>query len=903
MPSENKLWWGLSVEQIIKELGSDLQKGLSTTEAKNRLESFGPNLLPEPKPPSAWKIFFRQFSSLIIWILIVAAGIAGFAGEWINTIAIFMIVILNAFIGFVQEFKAEHSLASLKKLTVSTCKVVREGILKTIASKEIVPGDLILLEAGDLIPADGRLVQSFQVSTQEASLTGESLPIYKTIAPIEKVELPIGDRKNIVFMGTVVLSGKGYMLVTATGTNTELGRIATLLSRTQEEPTPLQIRLQELGRRLVYICLGIVAVVFVLGILRGISFLDVLLTATSLAVAAVPEGLPAIVTISLAIGVKKMVKRKALIRRLPSVETLGCVSVICTDKTGTLTRNEMTISKIWADREIFDVSGMGYQPEGNISLKSHRVSMEEFPGLKRLLEISLLCNNANLVKTDQEWQITGDPTEGALIVAAKKVGMDKQEWEANHPLIGEIPFDSDRKRMSILRKTPEGNILFVKGACDLILNLSQFILLLGKIVPLTSELKKEILSAQDKLASQALRILAMAYKDLGSDQNYDASLENNLIFVGFVAMMDSPRPEAKSAVQKCQKAGIVPIMITGDYKDTAEAVAKELGFITEGSLAISGEQLQHMSDEELKASLRNIRIYARVSSEHKLRIVHAWKNAGEIVAMTGDGVNDAPAIKEANMGIAMGIKGTDVTKEAADMIIIDDNFASIVNAVEEGRGIYDNIIKFVNYLLSSNIAELMVIFVGMAQNLKDPLGNPFIPLSAVQLLLLNLVTDGFPAIALGMDPFDPKAMERPPRKVSEPILSARFSLQLFSISAVIAAGALTACYIGLQTSAALGQTMTFTTLVVLELVRVQMVRSQYNIGFFSNKWIIFALVSSLLLQIMFVYIPSLQKAFGTVALEGKDWGIIAIIAIGTALAGSLINRFFKKFFSPPIPIP
>lgn len=893
MSVDKKFWWSFSTKQVYEELSTVPNQGLSSAIAKARIQTHGLNELPEAKPPSIFKLFFNQFSSFIVWILIIAAAIAGVLGEWVDAIAILVIVILNAILGFVQEINAERSLAALKKLATPTCKIIRDGVLQTIFSREIVPGDLILLEAGDLVPADGRVTQSVQLSTQEASLTGESLPTHKMIDPLANIELPIGDRKNMVFMGSVVLSGKGHMIATETGINTELGKIASLLSQHKEEQTPLQIRLEQLGRRLVFLCLGIVAVVFVLGLLRGNSFIDVLLTATSLAVAAVPEGLPAIVTISLAIGIRKMAKRRALIRRLPSVETLGCASVICTDKTGTLTKNEMSVRKVWVNKEWIEVSGTGYAPEGNYELKSQIILPKDVPELRRLLEIGLLCNSANLVHSEQGWEITGDPTEGALIVAAEKGKIRRQEIEEGNPIVGEIPFDSERKRMSVLRKTPEGNILFVKGAPDLLLSLSQSVLIQGEKIPLTSNIRNEISEANRAAASTALRVLAMAYKEV-SDSSIDESMEEDLTFVGLMAMMDPPRPEAKQAIQTCKKAGIITVMITGDHKDTAEAVAQELGLMTRESRAISGVELQQMSDDELKQSLRRICVYARVSAEHKLRIVRAWRSLGEIVAVTGDGVNDAPAIKEADIGIAMGIKGTDVTKEAADMIITDDNFASIVNAVEEGRGIYDNITKFVNYLISSNIAEIMVIFAGMAIGFKDPLGNPFVSLSAVQLLLLNLVTDGFPAIALGMDPVDPKAMQRLPRKASEPILSARFSLQLFLVSVLIASGTLVSCHFGLRTSSALAQTMAFTTLVVLELVRVQMVRSQYHIGFFSNRWIIGALVSSLLIQLIIIYFPPLQMVFGTVALGLKEWGVIAVVAFVVGVGGVAINRLFRK---------
>lgn len=894
MSKNKKLWWSFPEKQIYKELDTDPNQGLSSSVAKTKLEDYGFNELPEPPPPSTFKLLLSQFSSPIIWILILAAVIAGILREGVDTIAILVIVILNGIIGFVQEINTERSLSTLKKTATPNCKVIRDGVLQTILSKEIVPGDLILLEAGDLVPADGRVIQSIQLSIQEASLTGESLPVYKTIAPLAQSELQIGDQKNMAFMGTIILSGKGRMVVTTTGLNTEIGKIASLLSRGKEEQTPLQIRLAGLGRQLVFLCLFIVAIVFILGIFQKDSFIDVLLIATSLAVAAVPEGLPAIVTIALAIGVRKMAKQKALVRRLASVETLGCASIICTDKTGTLTKNEMSVKKIWVNQEQIDLSGIGYTPVGNFTLNSQTLSLSAFPELKRLLETGILCNNANLIQKSQDWEITGDPTEGALIVAAEKGGLKKQELEIANPLLEEIPFNSERKRMSVLRKTPEGNVLFVKGAPDLILDRCQTVLLKREQVPLTPLLKQEILKANHGFAAEALRVLAMAYRNIASNKSIDESMEDNLTFIGLVAMMDPPRPEVQQAVQICMEAGILPVMITGDHKDTAEAIAKELGLMTKGKFAISGLELQQMSDEELKNSLRTISVYARVSAEDKLRIVRMWKSVGEIVAVTGDGINDAPAIKEANIGIAMGIKGTAVTKEAADMIITDDNFASIVNAIQEGRGIYDNIIKFVSYLFSSNIAELMVIFAGMAIGLKDFAGNPFVSLSAIQLLLLNLVTDGFPAIALGMDPIDPKAMKKLPRKQNQPLLPLRLLLQLTLVSCAIAIGALIACHFGLRTSAGLAQTMALTTLVVMELVRVQMVRAQYHLGFFSNRWVIGALMTSLVIQLMVIYFPPLQKIFGTVGLGLKQWSVIIIVAFGVAMGSYVINRIFQK---------
>lgn len=890
-------WWNQSPENICLNLQTDLHKGLSSKEAEKRLQKFGPNQLPEQKRVSPLKLLISQFSSFIVWTLIAAAFIAGFLGEWIDATAIGVIVVLNALLGFFQEFRAEKSLAALRKMATPFSKVIRDGELQTLPSEKIVPGDLVLIEAGDRIPADGRIIQSIELSTQEAALTGESMPIHKIAELLDKPNLQVGDKKNMGFLGTVAVSGKGYMIVTETGLQTELGKIASLLQEGKEEQTPLQIRLEDLGHRLVWICLGIVALVFVLGFFRGKPFIENLLISVSLAVAAIPEGLPAIVTIALSIGVRKMAKRNALVRRLPSVETLGCTTVICTDKTGTLTQNEMVVRSIWVNDSFIDVTGVSYSPEGDFEINHVKINQQEIPELIMALKIGTLCNGAELHQDHNQqkaWNIAGDPTEGALLTAAGKANLFKQDLEKENPLITEIPFDSDRKRMSIARHTPDGSLLFIKGATDIILAHSESILLNGKIEPLTPERKKNILNANAYLASQALRVLAVGYRPLPQDVKIDQSVEDKLILVGLIAMMDPPRPEVKKSIETCKKAGITPVMITGDHKETAIAVAKELKLMKEGAVALTGAELEQMDDQNLTDKVRNIAIYARTSAAHKLRIVRAWKSLGEVVAMTGDGVNDAPAIKEADIGIAMGITGTDVTKEASDMVILDDNFASIVNAVEEGRGIYDNIIKFVNYLMSSNIAELLVIFLGMLLGFRDPLGNPFVSLSAVQLLWLNLVTDGFPAIALGLDPVDPTAMDRPPRKSSDSIFPLRFAIQLFLTGLVIALGTLVACHFGLRQSAELAQTMAFTTLVVLELVRVQMVRSQYHTSIFSNPFIIMALASSLLLQLLVVYTPFLQTIFGTTPLNITEWSVILIVAAVVWLFSSLINRLFKQ---------
>lgn len=894
---DRKNWWLQSEAEVSRNLDTDSHQGLSRNEAQKRLQEFGYNQLPEQRKVSAISLFFSQFANFIVWILIAAAVIAGILKEWIDAFAIFIIVILNALLGFFQEYKAERSLSALRKMVTRSSKVIREGKLHTILSKEIVPGDLIVIEAGDHIPADGRFIRTFSFSAQEAALTGESITIHKIADVLEGQGMAVGDKKNMGFLGTVAVSGKAYMIATETGIQTELGKIASLLQYGNEEPTPLQKHLQELGLRLVGLCLAIVSLVFVLGYLKGTPLIENLLISISLAVAAIPEGLPAIVTIALSIGVHKMAHRNALVRRLPSVETLGCTTVICTDKTGTLTQNEMTVRSIWVNNSFIDVTGTGYSTDGNFEINHIAVKPKEIPGLIRALEIGVLCNSAELNQMQdylKSWNITGDPTEGALLAVAGKANLFKHDLEAANPLLSEVPFDSERKRMSMVRQTHEGPVLFIKGAPDIMLAHSQSILLNGKIEPLSIEYKKNIMDANNYLASQALRVLAVGYRAVPTKAKIDHLMENELVFVGLIAMIDPPRPEVKKSIEICENAGIKTVMITGDHKETAIAVAKELNLLKTDSIILTGVELEQMDDNQLKKCLRKVAIYARTSAVHKLRIVRAWKSLGQVVAMTGDGVNDAPALKEANIGIAMGITGTDVTKEASDMVITDDNFSSIVNAVEEGRGIYDNITKFVCYLASSNIAEIIVVFVGMLIGFTDFAGNPFVPLSAVQILWINLASDGLPAVALGMDPIDPRSMKHSPRKPSDPIISRKKAIHLLLISFVIALGTLTACYFGMHQSGEMAQTMAFTALVVLELVAVQIIRSPYNLSILSNPLIIGAVGLSFLMQLFIIYTPFLQHVFNTVPLGVREWGVILAIAIAVWTSCDLINRGFKR---------
>ncbi|MDA9101272.1 cation-translocating P-type ATPase [Omnitrophica bacterium] len=887
-------WCYQSVQEVAQAFAVEPAKGLSADQVREQARQFGANELPQKESFSAFRLFLSQFQSLIIWVLVAAAGMAYFLGEWIDALAILVIIILNAVLGFVQEYQAEQSLASLRKLSDPTSRVLRNGEVKIVHSREIVPGDIVILEAGDKIPADGRLIEAIQLRTSESSLTGESVPVDKHCQPLPagEHEPGVGDRLNMVFMGTSVVNGRARMVVTGTGIRTELGKIAAMLESTHREKTPLQDRLDNLGKKLVGIFLLVVTAVFILGLFRGISWMEMLLTSLSLAVAAIPEGLPAVVTVALAFGVRKMAKRNALIRRLPSVETLGCATVICTDKTGTLTQNEMTVQKILAGPDLFEVSGGGYDPShGEIRLNHQKAEIQKYPDLQKVLRTGVLCNSAYLQGAKEGWRIIGDPTEGALLSAAGKARLWKDSLEQVQPFLNEIPFNSERKRMSVLRKAGQGSELFVKGAPDVLLRECTRVLMRGQVEPMTPEHLKRIRQVHDSLAGQAFRVLAVACKSWEFVPSVlRESDERELVFAGFFAMMDPPRPEARSSIEICQRAGIKPVMITGDHKVTAVAIAKELQMMPADGLALSGSDLDEIDDAALKAKVDKISVYARVSAEHKMRIIRAFKERDEVVAMTGDGVNDAPAIKEADIGVAMGITGTDVTKEAADMVITDDHFASIVNAVEEGRGIYDNIVKFVKFLLAFNLAEIFVLFTGILIGFKAPNGHSLIPLTAVQILWMNLVTDGFPAIALGLDPVAPFAMQRPPRPARASMFTREFIRDLIVISVLAAAGALAACFWGSRISAEYAQTMTLTALVMLELVGVQMVREDYQISLFSNRWLVVALVGSLLIQVLILYIPPFQAVFGTVALGLIDWVLIIFIVLITSILGKIIRK-------------
>ncbi|MFA5337473.1 MAG: HAD-IC family P-type ATPase, partial [Candidatus Omnitrophota bacterium] len=664
--SDEKHFYNLSIQDIAGSLNTDIDKGLSDGEASKRLSEFGLNQLEEKKKISPIEIFFEQFKDFIIWILIGAAIVSGFLGEWIDAAAIIAIVILNAILGFIQEYRAEKSLAALKKLSSPTSKVIRAGEHQVISSSHLVPGDLIELEAGDNVPADSRVVwHTSNFSVAEASLTGESTPVAKTLHALEEKEVPLADRANMVYMGTSVVSGKAKALVTETGMRTELGKIATMVQSIERETTPLQKKLESFGKWIVYLCFALVALVFMLGILRGGKILDMFLTAVSLAVAAIPEGLPAVVTIALALGVQRMVKRHALIRKLPSVETLGCATVICSDKTGTLTKNEMTVQAVFTANRLFKVTGIGYEPVGNFLSFEKEINPSQYPDLSKTLTLGVLCNAATLTKKDTVYKIVGDPTEGALLTCAAKAGILKEEKEKEFTFFDEIPFDSDRKKMTIIRNSADGKrFAFVKGAPDILLNNCASVEENSSVRALSDGDREKILNVNNDLANSAMRVLAVAYKEVSPLEKIEAdTIENNLIFAGLVAMIDPAREEVRRAMEECETAGIKTVMITGDHKNTAVAIAKDLGFFKEGSMALTGEELDKLSEDEFRNKIEKIPVYARVSPENKLRIVRAWRARHEVVAMTGDGVNDAPAVKEADIGVAMGITGTDVTKE------------------------------------------------------------------------------------------------------------------------------------------------------------------------------------------------------------------------------------------------
>ncbi len=897
---DSRVWYVLSSGEVVKALQLDPSRGLSTDDVVQRRQQFGENTLAEAPTKSRWKKLLDQFKELVIWILIVAAVISGAMGEWADTAAILAIVLVNGIIGFLQEEKAGRALAALQKLSSPMAKVIRNGELQSVAARELVPGDRIELEAGDNVPADARLLSGFGIRVQEASLTGESTPVDKEADVILNENVPLGDRSNMVFMGTVTAAGKGSAVVVATGMHTELGNIAGLLQRSEPEPTPLQRRLAELGKVLVLVCLVIVVVIFGLQIARGGKLLETLLISVSLAVAAVPEGLPAVVTLTLALGLQRMVKRNALVRKLPSVETLGSVTVICSDKTGTLTRNEMTVREIAVGEDRFDVTGGGYAPHGEFLKRGEsRCHPRDEADLMQVLTTAALCNNATVSPRGDEsntWQVIGDPTEGALIVAAMKAGISARD--RNQHVLYEIPFDSERKAMSVVLRGADGSqTMYTKGAPEVLLAKCVSERRGGRVEPLSNDRRQEIMRSNSEMAGRALRVLALAYRDHSETATNEFD-EVDLIFAGLIGMIDPPREEAKDAVRRCHAAGIRPVMITGDHPATALAIARELHIAGENDRVVSGQELDAFSDDELKAQVAHIAVYARVSAEHKLRVVNAWKQRGEIVAMTGDGVNDAPAVKAADIGIAMGVTGTDVTKEASDMVLTDDNFASIVNAVEEGRGIFDNIQKFVHYLLACNAGEVLLMFFAAL------IGWP-VPLVAIQILWINLVTDGLPALALGMEPPERDIMQRAPRPPHETVITRKRGLLILFHGALIASVAglgFWLTYQGVESHVGRARTVAFCVTAFSQLFFAIGCRSQRftmpELGLLSNPQLFGAILISGLLQLSVVTLPFAQPVFEVATnLTPQEWLLIGALSLTPATiveVGKLLLVAFRK---------
>ncbi len=883
--------FSLDAPAVAAALATQLDQGLSNDEAVRRQTSDGFNELTEAPRTPAWKRFASHFLELVIIILIVAAVISALLGEWTDALAILAIVLLNGILGFVQESRAEQALASLRKLSSPLSKVIRGGVPASIPARELVPGDRVELEAGDYVPADVRLIRAFGCSAQEAALTGESTAVQKEPEAVLPATTALGDRRNMAYMATIITAGKASAIVAATGMETELGKIAGLLEAQENEPTPLQRRLAELGKVMAIACLGIVALVATLQLLRGGGFLEVFMLAVSLAVAAVPEGLPAVVTVALALGLQRMVKRNALIRKLPSVETLGCVSVICSDKTGTLTRNEMTVREIVTPSMGYRVAGIGYTPKGDFEAGGKRVDPAAHADLRQALTAATWCNSARLTSKADGWQVVGDPTEGALLVAAMKAGLGIERSHDQGEILFEIPFDSDRKAMSAVVRQGDGATMFTKGAPEVVLRLCTEELQ-DRPVPLSEERRAEILNASTDMASRALRVLGLAYRPVavGGPADY---CEEKLVFAGLVGMIDPPRDEVKQAVATCHEAGIRPVMITGDHPATALAIAKELHIADADSRVVTGHEIGELSDEELAGQVEQISVYARVSAEHKLRVVRAWRSRGQVVAMTGDGVNDAPAVKEADIGIAMGVTGTDVTKDASDMVLMDDNFASIVAAVEEGRCIYANIQKVIQYLLSCNVGEILLMLVASLAGWPAPL----IP---VQLLWINLVTDGLPALALSFEPAEPGIMKRRPRPAKESILTWRTGGSILFQGALVAAATLTAfgiVYGQYPDDPGKARTVAFCVLVYGELLRAFVARSEsiplWRLGFFSNMPLMGAIALSVLLQMSVVTMPFARPFFESAEHFGTEWLLIVLLAPLPAVVIEL-TKFIKR---------
>lgn len=887
-------WYELKSEEVERHVNTDYDQGLTGKEVKSRIQKFGYNELQEAEKPNMFLLFLEQFKDFMVLVLLAATLISGLLGEYIDAIAIIAIVIINAFLGFFQERKAEKSLQALKELSAPQVMALRDRAWVKIPSKELVVGDVVKFTSGDRISADLRIIHSNSLEIEESALTGESVPVQKRTEPISGTNIGLGDQENMAFMGTMVTRGSGVGVVVGTGMKTAMGQIADLLQSAEVMITPLQRKLEQLGKILITVALALTVVVVLLGVMQGQDVYSMFLAGVSLAVAAIPEGLPAIVTVALSLGVQRMIKNNAIVRKLPAVETLGCASVICSDKTGTMTQNKMTVTHLWSGGTTWNVTGTGYEPSGRFYEGEQDVNPSEVKSLQQLLTFGLLCNNAELKQKKNDFILDGDPTEGALVVSAMKAGMTRKLLEEQFIIEKEFPFDSSRKMMSVVVRDTNGKRFVVtKGAPDVLIQNSESILWDHKQQFLSNRLKEEVETAIENLGRQALRTIAIAFKALGPSQTVysEADAESNLIFIGLQGMIDPPRPEVKQAVIECREAGIKTVMITGDHIVTAKAIAKQLEILPENGKVIQGSELSDMTDEELESIVEDVYVFARVSPEHKLKIVRALQKNGHIVAMTGDGVNDAPAIKASDIGIAMGITGTDVAKEASSLVLLDDNFATIKAAIKEGRNIYENIRKFIRYLLASNVGEILVMLFAMLLALP-------LPLVPIQILWVNLVTDGLPAMALGLDQAESDVMKRVPRSPKEGVFARKLGWKIISRGFLIGIVTLIAfmiVYNRQPDDLMYAQTIAFATLVMAQLIHVFDCRSERSVFHrnpFENKYLVFAVISSILLMLVVIYFPPLQPIFHTTAIALRDWLLIlGLSAIPTfMLAGALLTK-------------
>ncbi|MBB6452981.1 Ca2+-transporting ATPase [Salirhabdus euzebyi] len=872
-------WYENNQSEVVDKLGTDLSVGLTSNNSTERLKKFGENVIDDQQKVSRFYIFVQQFKDFMVLVLLAATLVSGLLGEYVDAIAIMAIVLLNGILGYFQEQKAEKSLAKLKELSAPVATVLRDGTWSTISSRELVPGDIVKVKTGDRISADLRLITVNGLEIEESVLTGESLPASKTSDVIQSENVELGDQHNMAFSGTLVTRGSGVGIVVATGMSTAMGQIASMLSTTERKPTPLERKLEELGKILIVAALLLTLLVAVLGVYQGHPIYEMFLAGVSLAVAAIPEGLPAIVTVALSLGVQRMIKRRAVVRKLSAVETLGSASIICSDKTGTMTQNEMTVKQIYLSGRRLYVSGKGYEPKGKFTERDSTINPLKDRGLNKLLHYSLLCNHAEIMEKKGKYLIDGDPTEGALVVAAQKAGITRKQLQS-FQIIYEIPFDSTRKRMSVVVEDSEKNrYVITKGAPDVLLKYTTWIQEDGVKQPFTPEKEKNIDQVMSSMANQALRTIAICFKQIEKDKEYkDFQLESELVFVGLVGMMDPPREEVKEAIESCRQAGVKTVMITGDHAHTAQAIAKQLNLLPKDGKVLDGYQISNMSDGQLGSIINDVYVFARVSPQHKLRIVKAFQDQGHVVAMTGDGVNDAPAIKASDIGISMGKSGTDVTKEASSLILMDDHFATIKSAIEEGRNIYENIRKFIRYLLASNVGEILVMFFAML------LGMP-LPLVPVQILWVNLVTDGLPALALGLDKPEKDVMTRPPRHPKESIFARGLGAKIISRGILIGLVTLVAfmfAYYKHPNNLEYAQTIAFTTLVMAQLIHVfdcRSDRSVFSRNPFGNLYLVGAVISSILLLLAVVYYEPLQPIFHTVDLPIQEWVFIVALSL------------------------